>query len=52
VVSIPVQIDLASAGRAAAELAGGGKVEVGLSGAAEVAGIHLPLDLGARLGAH
>ncbi len=51
VVTVPVQLDLAQAGRAAAELLQGGKVDVGLRGAADVAGMHLPLDLGGRFSA-
>jgi LEA14-like dessication related protein len=49
VVAIPVRLDLGSAGRAAAELSGGGEVDVGLSGRAHVAGIPLPLELRARV---
>lgn len=45
VVAIPVKLDLASAGRAAAELAGGGEVLVDLDGKANLAGIPFPLDL-------
>jgi LEA14-like dessication related protein len=45
VISIPVKIDVASAGRAAAQLAGGGEVPVDLDGKANLAGIPLPLDL-------
>jgi LEA14-like dessication related protein len=49
VVTIPVRLDVGSAGRVAADLARGGEVDVGLSGRAVVAGIPLPLDLAARL---
>ena len=49
VVTIPVRLDVGSAGRVAADLARGGEVDVGLSGRAVVAGIPLPLDLEARL---
>lgn len=49
VVGIPVELDLGAAGRAAGELARGAPVEVRLQGAADVAGMKLPLDLGARL---
>lgn len=45
VVGIPLQIDLAEAGRAAADLVRGGKVDVGLRGAADMAGMSVPLDL-------
>jgi LEA14-like dessication related protein len=49
VVAIPVRLDLASAGRAAAALSGGGEVQVDLDGKATVAGIPLPLDLSGRV---
>jgi LEA14-like dessication related protein len=49
VVAIPVRLDLASAGRAAAALTGGGEVQVDLDGKATVAGIPLPLDLSGRV---
>lgn len=49
VVTVPVRLDVGSAGRVAADLARGGEVDVGLSGRAVVAGIPLPLDLKARL---
>jgi len=49
VISIPVSIDLAGAGRAARDLVGGGAVDVGLKGTADLAGVPIPLDLGARL---
>lgn len=45
VVAIPVRLDIASAGRVAAELSRGGDVQVDLSGKAVVGGIPLPLDL-------
>ncbi len=45
VVSIPVKLDLASAGRAAAQLASGGEVPVDLGGKASLAGIPFPLEL-------
>jgi LEA14-like dessication related protein len=45
VVSIPVKLDVASAGRAAAQLASGGEVPVDLGGKANLAGIAFPLDL-------
>jgi LEA14-like dessication related protein len=49
VVEIPLRVDLASAGRAAADLARGGDVDVGLSGTALVGGIPLPLELRGRV---
>jgi LEA14-like dessication related protein len=49
VVEIPLRFDLASAGRAAADLARGGDVDVGLTGTALVGGIPLPLELRAKL---
>jgi LEA14-like dessication related protein len=49
VVAIPVRLDVGSAGRAAADLARGGEVDVGLTGRAMVGGIPLPLDLRARV---
>jgi LEA14-like dessication related protein len=45
VVAIPVRLDVASAGRAAADLAKGGDVQVDLTGRAVVAGLPLPLEL-------
>jgi LEA14-like dessication related protein len=45
IVTIPVRLDLASAGRAAAALTGGGNVPVDLDGKANLAGLQLPLDL-------
>jgi LEA14-like dessication related protein len=48
-VEIPLRFDLASAGRAAADLARGGDVDVGLTGTALVGGIPLPLELRAKL---
>lgn len=45
IVAIPVKLDVASAGRAAAALAGGGEVPVELGGKANLAGIPFPLDL-------
>jgi len=44
-LTLPVRIDLASAGRAAASLASGGDVRVRLAGTAEIAGLAIPLDL-------
>jgi len=49
VVVIPIQLDLDQAGRAAAELVRGGKVQVELRGEADLAGIKLPLDLSGKL---
>lgn len=49
VVEIPVRVDLVSVGRAATALVGGGEVQVGLKGTADVAGLPLPLDLSARV---
>jgi LEA14-like dessication related protein len=45
VVAIPVKLDVAAAGRAAADLARGGEVLVDLDGKANLAGIPFPLDL-------
>jgi LEA14-like dessication related protein len=45
VVAIPVRLEVASAGHAAAELARGGEVHVELGGKANLAGIPFPLDL-------
>ncbi len=52
VVEIPVRIDVASAGRVAADLVRGGDVQVELTGKAQVAGLPLPLDLRGRVPAH
>jgi LEA14-like dessication related protein len=52
IVEIPVRIDVASAGRVAADLARGGDVQVELTGKAELAGLPLPLDLRGRVPAH
>jgi LEA14-like dessication related protein len=49
VVAIPVRLEVASAGRAAADLARGGEVQVDLTGRALVAGIPLPLELRGRV---
>lgn len=49
VVAIPVRIDVASAGRAAADLARGGEVQVDLDGRANLGGIPFPLDLKGRV---
>ena len=51
VVAIPIALDLAAAGRATAELLRGGKADVGLRGAAEVAGMKIPLELGGNVSA-
>jgi LEA14-like dessication related protein len=48
VVAIPIQLDLTEAGRAATELLRGAKVDVGLHGAADLAGVKIPLDLDGR----
>ena len=45
VVAIPIRLDVASAGRAAAALAAGGEVPVELGGQANLAGIPFPLEL-------
>jgi LEA14-like dessication related protein len=45
IVAIPVRLDVASAGRAAAALASGGEVPVELGGKANLAGIPFPLEL-------
>jgi LEA14-like dessication related protein len=49
VVAIPVHIDVAKAGRVAAELARGGEVQVDLDGKATLGGIPFPLDLKGRV---
>jgi LEA14-like dessication related protein len=49
VVSIPVRVSYAGAGRAAADVARGGAVDVALRGTADVGGVAVPLDLAARL---
>jgi LEA14-like dessication related protein len=49
VVEIPLSLDVASAGRAAADIARGGDVQVDLTGKAVVGGIPLPLDLRGKL---
>jgi LEA14-like dessication related protein len=49
VVSIPVQLNLAEAGRAASELVRGTPVDVSLRGTADVGGLPVPLDLGGRM---
>jgi LEA14-like dessication related protein len=51
VVAIPIAVDLAEAGRAAAELLRGGKADVALRGNADVAGMKIPLDLGGNVSA-
>ena len=48
-VTIPVRVDLLSAGRAVQAALSGGEVRVGLDGMADLAGIPVPLDLDARL---
>jgi LEA14-like dessication related protein len=45
VVAIPVKLDVASAGRVASQLVGGGEVPVDLDGKANLAGIPFPVDL-------
>jgi LEA14-like dessication related protein len=49
VVEIPVKVDVASAGRAATDLARGGEVEVDLRGTAEIAGLPLPVAVKGRV---
>jgi LEA14-like dessication related protein len=49
VVAIPVRLDVGSAGRAAAELARGGEVEVDLAGKASLGGIPFPLHLAGKV---
>jgi hypothetical protein len=51
-IVIPVQLDLQEAGRAVVDLVRGGKVDVGLRGAADVAGLKVPLELGGKLSAN
>jgi LEA14-like dessication related protein len=45
VVAIPVRLDVASAGRAATEIARGGEIQVDLAGKASLGGIPFPLEL-------
>jgi LEA14-like dessication related protein len=52
VVAIPVRLNVASAGRAATALAGGGDVPVELGGKASLAGIPFPLELKGKVPAH
>ena len=47
-VVIPVSLDLASAGRAAADLIQGKPVDVRLAGRADVAGLAVPLEVRGR----
>ncbi len=49
VVEIPVRIDVASAGRVAADIARGADVQVELTGTADVAGLPVPLDVRGRV---
>jgi LEA14-like dessication related protein len=49
VVEIPVRVDVASAGRAATDLARGGEVDVDLRGTAEIAGLPLPVAVKGRV---
>ena len=49
VVTIPIDLDLAEAGRAAQQLARGAAVPVGIKGEADVAGAKLPVELGSDL---
>jgi LEA14-like dessication related protein len=49
VIAIPVKVNLAQAGRAASALMGGGNVELGLTGTADVAGLSLPLNWTGKL---
>jgi len=44
-ITLPVRVDLRSAGRAATDLALGGNVRVRMLGTASVAGLDIPLDL-------
>jgi len=46
-IIVPVRLDVASAGRAALDLARGGEVRVRLSGEAQLAGLPVPFDLDA-----
>jgi LEA14-like dessication related protein len=45
VVTIPIDLDLAEAGRAAQALARGSEVQLGIKGEADLAGAKLPIDL-------
>lgn len=47
-VKLPIQIDLARAGRVAADLVAGKPVDVAVHGKVDVGGLSLPLDLGGR----
>jgi LEA14-like dessication related protein len=49
VVAIPVSVSLLGAGRAAAQVAQGGPVDVAVTGSASFGGVPVPLDLRARL---
>jgi len=49
VVEIPVRIDVASAGRVAADIARGAEVQVELTGKAQLAGLPVPLDVHGRV---
>jgi LEA14-like dessication related protein len=49
VVAIPVALSLLGAGRAAAQVAQGGPVDVAVTGTASFGGVPVPLDLRARL---
>lgn len=49
IVTIPIDLDLGQAGRAAQQLARGGAVPVGIKGEADVAGAKLPIELGTDL---
>lgn len=49
VVAIPVRLDVGSAGRAAAELARGGEVQVDLAGKASLGGIPFPVHLAGKV---
>lgn len=49
VVTIPLRVNLAEAGRAATDLVRGSPVDVSLRGTADVGGLPIPLELGGRL---
>ncbi len=49
VVTIPIDLDLAEAGRAGQQLARGAAVPVGIKGEADLAGARLPVELGSEL---
>ncbi len=51
-VVIPVRLDLERAGRVAADVVSGEKVDLSLTGAADVGGLSVPLELSGKYGRH